>query len=173
MAALLLGYDVNTAEGLGAGRHQELLISQKEYLRAYSSDDINNMMSGDAWVHHMWSGDFLYLKQGLADDPTDVRLRGPERGHPDQLRHLRDPDQRPAPRHRDGVHRLPAPPRERHQEHELPLLPVPCQDALPAFADLAKDVPACNVEISDLENENVSGSSVPTRSQRRAATGPK
>ena len=80
MAALLLGYDVNTAKASELEEIKKLLISQKEYLRAYSSDDINNMVGGDAWVHHMWSGDFLYLRQGLADDPTEVRLRGPERG---------------------------------------------------------------------------------------------
>ena len=33
--------------------------------------------------------------------------------------------------------------------------PFPVKDALPAFADLAKDVPACNVEVKDLENQNV------------------
>ena len=62
---------------------------------------------------------------GAGRRPHQVRLRGAERGHADQLRRLRDPGQRQAPRHRDGVHRLPAPARERHQEHELPLLPVP------------------------------------------------
>ena len=40
---------------------------------------------------------------------------------------------------------------------------------MPAFADLAKDVPACNVEISDLENENVFRLLGTDEVQRRAA----
>ena len=48
--------------------------------------------------------------------------------------------------------------------------PFPVKDALPAFADLAKDVPACNVEISDLENENVFRLLGTDETQRRAAT---
>ena len=43
MAALLLGYDVNTAKASELEEIKKLLISQKEYLRAYSSDDVNNM----------------------------------------------------------------------------------------------------------------------------------
>ena len=82
MAALLLGYDVNTAKPSELEEIKKLLISQKEYLRAYSSDDINNMDGGDAWIHHMWSGDFLYLQQGLADDPTDYDFEAPSEGTP-------------------------------------------------------------------------------------------
>ena len=48
--------------------------------------------------------------------------------------------------------------------------PFPVRDALPAFADLAKDVPACNVNISDLENENVFRLLPTADVQRRAAT---
>ena len=61
---------------------KKLLISQKEYLRAYSSDDVNNMVGGDAWIHHMWSGDFLYLQQGLVDDPTTFDFEAPSEGTP-------------------------------------------------------------------------------------------
>ena len=48
-----------------------------------------------------------------------LRVRGAVAGHPDQLRHLRDPDQRPAPGHRAAVHRLHAAARERREEHQL------------------------------------------------------
>ena len=79
---------------------KKLLMSQKEYLRAYSSDDINNMVGGDAWVHHMWSGDFLYLQQGLADDPDPYDFESPRRASrstPTPTRSPRTPST-PAPR---------------------------------------------------------------------------
>ena len=47
--------------------------------------------------------------------------------------------------------------------------PFPVKDALPAFAKLSEDVPACNVEISDLENENVFRLLGTDEVQRRAA----
>ena len=61
---------------------KKLLISQKKLLRAYSSDDVNNMNGGDAWIHHMWSGDFMYLREGLVDDPKDYDFEAPQEGTP-------------------------------------------------------------------------------------------
>ena len=45
----------------------DLLLSQKPFLRGYSSDDINDMASGDSWIHQMWSGDFLYFLLNQAE----------------------------------------------------------------------------------------------------------
>ena len=65
--------------------------------------------------------------------------------------------------------RLPAEARDRREEHRLPLLPLPGQGRPPDFEELAKDFPACNVEISDLENENVFRLLDTDEVQRRAA----
>ncbi|MBZ5737735.1 polyamine ABC transporter substrate-binding protein [Nocardioides mangrovi] len=169
MAALLLGYDVNTADPSELGDIKDLLISQKDYLRAYSSDDINNMMSGDAWVHHMWSGDVLYLRQGLADDPTTFDFEAPSEGVPINSDTYVIPTNAKHP----GtamvfIDYLLRPENAIKNMHYL-YYPFPVKDALPAFAELAKDVPACNVEISDLENENVFRLLSAEETQRRAA----
>ena len=82
MAALLLGYDVNTAKPSHLEEMKKLLISQKKFLRAYSSDDVNNMAGGDAWIHHMWSGDFVYLRNGLVEKPENYDFEAPEEGTP-------------------------------------------------------------------------------------------
>jgi spermidine/putrescine transport system substrate-binding protein len=47
--------------------------------------------------------------------------------------------------------------------------PFPVRDAQSAFAELAREVPACNVKISDLENENVFRLLGTDEVQRRAA----
>ena len=73
---------MNTSEPDELDEIKKLLISQKKYLRAYSSDDVNNMARGDAWIHHMWSGDFLYLRQGLVEDPTNYDFEAPREGTP-------------------------------------------------------------------------------------------
>ena len=82
MAALLLEYDVNTAKPSELEEIKKLLISQKKYLRAYSSDDVNNMARGDAWIHHMWSGDFLYLRDGVVSKPENYDFEAPKEGTP-------------------------------------------------------------------------------------------
>ncbi len=169
MAALLLDYDVNTAKASELDEMKKLLISQKEYLRAYSSDDINNMMGGDAWVHHMWSGDFLYLQQGLADDPTMFDFEAPSEGTPINS----DAYTIPANAQHPGTAMLfidyMLRPENAIKNMKYLYYPFPVKDALPVFADLAKDVPACNVEISDLENENVFRLLGTDETQRRAA----
>jgi spermidine/putrescine transport system substrate-binding protein len=169
MAALLLGYDVNTAKASELDEMRKLLISQKDVLRAYSSDDINNMTSGDAWVHHMWSGDFLYLKKGLANEPEKFDFEAPLEGTPINS----DTYAIPANAQHPGtamvfIDYLLRPENAVKNMNYL-FYPFPVRDALPAFADLAKDVPACNVEISDLENENVFRLLGTDEVQRRAA----
>jgi spermidine/putrescine transport system substrate-binding protein len=170
MAALLLGYDVNTAKVSELEEIKKLLVSQKDKLRAYSSDDINNMVGGDAWVHHMWSGDFLYLQQGLADDPTSFDFEAPREGAPINS----DTYAIPANAQHPGTAMLFIDyllrPENAIKNMNYLYYPFPVKDALPAFAELAKDVPACNVEISDLENEDVFRLLGTDEVQRRAAT---
>ena len=170
MAALILGYDVNTAKASELDEIKKLLISQKEYLRAYSSDDVNNMMGGDAWVHHMWSGDFLYLQQGLADDPTKFDFQAPTEGVPINSDTYAIPTNAPHPGTAMVFIDYLLRPENAIKNMNYLYYPFPVKDALPAFADLAKDVPACNVEISDLENENVFRLLGTDETQRRAAT---
>jgi spermidine/putrescine transport system substrate-binding protein len=169
MAALRLGYDVNTAEPSELEDIKDLLISQKEHLRAYSSDDINNMVSGDAWVHHMWSGDFLYLRDGLVDDPTMYDFEAPSEGVPINS----DTYAIPANAKHPGtamvfIDYLLRPENVIKNMNYL-YYPFPVKDALGAFEELAKEVPACNVELSDLENENVFRLLGTDEVQRRAA----
>jgi len=169
MAALLLGYDVNTAKAKELEEIKKLLISQKEYLRAYSSDDVNNMEGGDAWVHHMWSGDFLYLRQGLVDDPTQFDFQSPSEGVPINSDAYVIPTNAKHPGTAMLFIDYLLRPENAIKNMNYLYYPFPVKDALPAFADLAKDVPACNVEISDLENENVFRLLGTDETQRRAA----
>ena len=40
------------------------------------------MSGGDAWIHHMWSGDFLYVREALAKKKTDYDFEAPKEGTP-------------------------------------------------------------------------------------------
>jgi spermidine/putrescine transport system substrate-binding protein len=68
-AALMLGIDVNTGDPAELQEIVDLLLTQTPYLRGFSSADVDNMLSGKAWVQQMWSGDVISLLAS-AEDPS-------------------------------------------------------------------------------------------------------
>ncbi len=169
MAALLLDYDVNTAKPAQLEEIKKLLVSQKKYLRAYSSDDVNNMARGDAWIHHMWSGDFLYLRSWVVDKPRNFDFLAPREGAPINS----DAYAIPANAKHPGTAMLFIDyllrPENAMKNMAYLLYPFPVRDAVASFAELAKDVPACNVDVADLENSHVFRLLDAEAVQRRAA----
>ena len=152
MGALLLGYDVNTSKQSQLDDIKKLLISQKKYLRAYSSDDVNNMSSGDAWIHHMWSGDFLYLRQGLAKHPELFDFEAPKEGVPINS----DTYAIPANARHPGTAMVFIDyllrPENVKKNMEYLFYPFPTRGGQEYFKVLSKDVPACYVDVKSLDN---------------------
>ncbi len=81
MLSLLLGYELNTA----ATEELDVIIdkfrSLRPYLRGFSSDDYNNLLAGDAWMHQTWSGDMAALLW-QAPDPSIYGFEAPKQGTP-------------------------------------------------------------------------------------------
>ena len=170
MAALLLGYDVNTAKPSHLAEMKKLLVSQKKYLRAYSSDDVNNMNSGDAWIHHMWSGDFLYLREGLAKDKSHFDFESPKEGTPINSDAYAIPTNAKHPGTAMLFIDYLLRPENAVKNISYLYYPFPVKDAVGSFADLVKDTPACNVDVNALENPDVFRLLGADEVQRRAAT---
>ena len=91
----LLGLPLNTADEDDLDAIVDELHSLRPHLRGFSSDDYNNLLAGDAWMHQTWSGDMAALLW-QADDPSIFGFESPERGTPGQLRRLRDPGATPS-----------------------------------------------------------------------------
>jgi spermidine/putrescine transport system substrate-binding protein len=81
MLALLLGYELNTAGDRELGAIVDRFRSLRPLLRGFSSDDYNNLLSGDAWMHQMWSGDIAALLS-QAEDPSIYGFEAPSQGTP-------------------------------------------------------------------------------------------
>jgi spermidine/putrescine transport system substrate-binding protein len=81
MASLLLGLPLNTSDEDDLDDIVDKVDSLRPYLRAFSSDDFNNLLSGDAWLHQTWSGDMAALLY-QADDPTIFGFESPSEGAP-------------------------------------------------------------------------------------------
>jgi spermidine/putrescine transport system substrate-binding protein len=170
MAALLLGYDVNTTKQSHLDENKKLLNSQKKYLRAYSSDDVNNKARGDAWIHHMWSGDFLYLREGVVKHPENFDFEAPDEGTPINSDAYCIPTNAQHPGTAMLFIDYLLRPENAKKNIAYLYYPFPVRDAVSTFADLAKDVPACNVDVTQLENPAVFHNFSPDALQRRTAT---
>ena len=68
-ALMFLGYSVNETSDEALAKAKELLLEQKPYVTAYSSQNNDDMMlGGEAVMAHMWTGDALLTadqKEGL------------------------------------------------------------------------------------------------------------
>ena len=81
MLSLLLGYELNTAGDRELGNIVDRFRSLRPYLRGFSSDDYNNLLSGDAWMHQTWSGDMAALLW-QAEDASIYGFEAPSQGTP-------------------------------------------------------------------------------------------
>jgi spermidine/putrescine transport system substrate-binding protein len=169
MAALRLGLDVNTAKPDELARIQDLLLTQKPFLRGYSSDDINDMASGDSWIHQMWSGDFLYFLLNEADDPAKYDFIAPSEGTPINS----DAYAIPANAAHPGTALLfidyMLRPKNAVKNIEYLGYPMPIAGAAGTFEKLAEAAPACNVSLSDLSNPTVFRTQTPEDQKARSA----
>ncbi len=169
MGALLLGYDVNTTKSSQLEAIKKLLISQKKYLRAYSSDDVNDMSRGDAWIHHMWSGDFLYLRQGVVEHPGNFDFEAPEEGTPINSDTYAIPANAKHPGTAMVFIDYLLRPENVKKNMEYLYYPFPTQGGEAYFKQLAKDVPSCDVDVKALENPDVFRLLSPAEVQKRTA----
>src|SRR6478609_5539171 len=81
MLALRLGHDMNTA---GTEELEDIVDEfrgLRPYLRGFSSDDYNNLLAGDAWLHQTWSGDMAALLW-QAEDASIYGFEAPSQGTP-------------------------------------------------------------------------------------------
>lgn len=169
MGALLLGYDVNTSKASELDEIVKLLVSQKPLLRGYSSDDINNMARGDAWVHHMWSGDFLYLREAVVENPDDFDFQAPTEGVPINSDAYCIPENAEHPGTAMTFIDYCLRPENARLNISWLYYPMPVRDATGYFDELAQDAPATRVSLEELENDHVFRLLEPEAVQRRTA----
>lgn len=81
MAALLLGYPLNAAESNQLDMIVEKIEGLRPHLRGFSSTDYRNLLNGNAWLQHTWSGDMAAVLNN-AKDPSVYGFESPEEGAP-------------------------------------------------------------------------------------------
>ena len=123
--------------------------SLRPYLRGFSSDDYNNLLAGDAWMHQTWSGDMAALLW-QAPGPVDLRIRGAETGHTGQLRRYAIPvnAQHPGTALLFIDYML----RPENVEKNINYIgyPMPVHGTEATYEEIVADYPECTVTVEDL-----------------------
>ncbi len=169
MSALKQGLDINTANPDDLAKIKADLLAQKPLLRGYSTDDINNMAGGNAWIHHMWSGDFVSMQVNTVDDPSLYVYITPKEGSPIG----NDTYAIPANAAHPGtallfIDYLLRPENIDKQINWLGY-PMPTKSSAATFAALTKDYPQTRVAISDLDKPEVFKTQTPEGKAARDA----
>jgi len=169
MDALKLGLDMNTINPDDLSKMQADLIAQKPLLRGYSTDDVNNMAGGNAWIHHMWSGDFLTLVNNTVKDPQNYGFIAPKEGTP----FGNDTYAIPSNAQHPGtallfIDYLLRPENIVKQINYLGY-PMPTKAGQDTFAAISKDYPGTQITVADLSKPNVFKTQTPEGKAARDA----
>jgi spermidine/putrescine transport system substrate-binding protein len=169
MLSLLLGYPLNAAGDDELEGMVEKFRSLRPYLRGFSSDDYNNLLAGDAWMHQTWSGDMAALLW-QAPDPSIYGFEAPKEGTPINS----DAYAIPVNAEHPGTALLFIDYMLRPENVEKNInhigYPMPVHGTEATYQEIVADYPECAVTVEDLERDlYFTNDSVATTQARDAA----
>ena len=150
MANLKNGFELSSVDEDELEQTKQTLIDQKPLLRGYSTDDVQNMLNGNAWIHHGWNGDVVNVRN-QAKNPEIYKFEKAKEGFPVGT----DTMAIPANAEHPGTALLfidfMLEPENAAQNVAYFGYPMAVEGAEEAFAELAQDDPAINITTEDLE----------------------
>jgi spermidine/putrescine transport system substrate-binding protein len=151
MANLRNGYDLSTVDPDEIEKSKQMLIDQKPLLRGYSTDDIQNLINGNAWIHHGWNGDVVNLRNQVKN-PESYRFEKAKEGIPVGT----DTIAIPANAEHPGTALLfldfMMDPENASQNVAYFGYPMAVKGAEDAFAKIAEEDPAVQITLDDVTN---------------------
>lgn len=161
MANLVNGYELNEVDPAKLEKSQQYLLDLKPKLRGISADTITNMVSGNAWIQHLWNGDIVNIRYQV-DNPEDYRFQKCKEGLPVGSDNFVIPVNAKHPGTALLFIEYMLDPENAARNVEWIGYPMPYDGApTEAFQGLVKDDPEINVTTDDLENgqqfENLKG----------------
>lgn len=79
MSLQRLGYKIDTEDAGQMDEAAQALIDLKPRLAGFSTDDLNLLANGEAWIMQAWSGDVFWAAQTV-DDPSLLAYKLPSEG---------------------------------------------------------------------------------------------
>jgi spermidine/putrescine transport system substrate-binding protein len=150
MANLKNGFALSSVDPDEIEQTKQTLIEQKPLLRGYSTDDIQNMINGNAWIHHGWNGDVINLRNQVKN-PEVYRFEKPSEGFPVGTDTMAIPVNAEHPGTALLFIDFMLEPENAAQNIAYFGYPMAVTGAEDAFAEIAQDDPAVNLTVKDVQ----------------------
>ena len=168
-ANLINGFDLNTEDPDELETSKQTLLDQKENARGFSTNSVQNLVSGTAVLHQAWNGDIVNVRNQV-DDPELYKYETCDEGVPGRHR----PDVIPVTARSPGTAMLfmdwILDPENAAQNVAWNGYPQPCEGGKQEFAKLVKDEPSIDVDLEALARRRRSSTASTTR--RPGSCGP-
>ena len=145
------GAELNSTDPADVEQAKEWALDLKPKLRGFSTDDIQNMVSGNAWIHHGWNGDVVNIRNQV-DNPENYTFQKCTEGIPLGTDCFAVPANAEHPGTALTFINFILDPENASKNIEYMGYPMPYTGPDETFAALVKDDPSINVTTEDLES---------------------
>jgi spermidine/putrescine transport system substrate-binding protein len=148
---LVNGAKLNSVEPGDVDKAKEWALGLKPKLRGFSTDDVSNMTSGNAWIHHGWNGDVVNIRNQVKK-PENYSFQKCSEGIPLGTDCFAIPANAEHPGTALTFINFVLDPENASKNIEYMGYPMPYKGPDATFAGLVKDDPGIDVTVDDLQN---------------------
>jgi spermidine/putrescine transport system substrate-binding protein len=148
---LVNGAELNSVEEADVEKAKQWALDIRPTLRGFSTDDVQNMVSGNAWVHHGWNGDVVNVRNQV-DKPENYTFQKCSEGIPVGADCFAIPANAEHPGTALTFINFILDPENASKNIEYMGYPMPYTGPDETFAGLVKDDPSINVTVEDLQS---------------------
>jgi spermidine/putrescine transport system substrate-binding protein len=146
---LVNGNKLNDTDPDAVEKAKQWALDLKPKLRGYSTDDIQNVVSGNAWIHHGWNGDVVNVRNQVKK-PENYSFQKCKEGIPVGTDCFAIPANAEHPGTALTFINFILDPENASKNIEYMGYPMPYTGPDETFAGLVKDDPSINVTVDDL-----------------------
>jgi spermidine/putrescine transport system substrate-binding protein len=148
---LVNGNKLNDTDADAVEKSKQWALDLKPKLRGFSTDDIQNVVSGNAWIHHGWNGDVVNVRNQVKK-PENYSFQKCKEGLPVGTDCFAIPANAAHPGTALTFINFLLEPENASANIEYMGYPMPYTGPDETFAGLVKDDPSINVTVDDLTN---------------------
>jgi spermidine/putrescine transport system substrate-binding protein len=150
-ANLINGFYLNTEESGELEESKQTLLDQKENARGFSTNSVQNLVSGSAVIHQAWNGDIVNVRNQV-DDPENFSYETCKEGVPVGTDAMSIPINARSPGTAMLFMDWILTPENAFQNVNWNGYPQPCEGGKQAFEKLTKEEPSIDVNLDELAN---------------------
>jgi spermidine/putrescine transport system substrate-binding protein len=147
---LVVGAELNATDEATVEKAKQWALDLKPKLRGYSTDDIQNMVSGNGWIHHGWNGDVVNIRNQVKK-PENYSFQKCGEGLPVGTDCFAIPANAEHPGTALAFIDFLLEPENAKRNIEYMGYPMPYKGPDATFAELVKTDPSINVTVDDLD----------------------